>query len=113
VKKKDMSEAEKWRAHQAKVLLESMCLEIEPGEKFEDGGVTLIVDGNHSAMQCSKCREKWDVNKIMLKNGLTKIQAFVPWGLGYRLFFNCPHGCNKAYSWKENFQWISILKDID
>ena len=113
MKKKDMSEAERWRSHQVKVLLESLCVEIEPGERFEDGGVRLIVERSHSVMQCSKCGEKWDVDTITLKNGLMRIRAFVPWGLGYRFFFSCPHGCNKTYGWKENIQWVSALKEID
>jgi hypothetical protein len=108
--KNGSAKKERWNSRQASVVLDSLCVEIEPDEKFKNGEV---VHEYNCVMQCKRCGATWKIDSINLKNGLVRIQAFIPWGLGYRFFFRCPNECNKAYKWKENIQWVSVLKEID
>jgi hypothetical protein len=101
MKNKDNSDAERWRTYQAKVLLESLCLDIEQGEKFEGGGVRLVVESTCSFMQCNKCGHRWEVDMIRQKNGLLRIRAFVPNAIEYRPFYYCPNECNRDFRWRE------------
>jgi hypothetical protein len=60
---------------------------------------------SHCVMQCTKCGETWDVNATPYY-GIWEMQVFLPCGLGYRFFYTCPQGCNKAYRWLEHIPWL-------
>jgi hypothetical protein len=113
MKKDSPTKRERWNARQARVVLDSLCVDVEPDEGFENGDVRLVSDEHCCLMQCLKCGASWEVDSINLKSGLLRVQAFVPWGLGYRFFFQCPNECNRAYIWREDFQWVSVMKDVD
>jgi len=110
---KDLTDAEKWRIHQAEVLLESMCVEIEHIIDLEDVCVRLIVSRDKSVMECKKCGEKWEVDTIMLKNGRLRLKAYIQHGKGYVSSYECPNKCNKDRNWRENICWCSVLKNCD
>jgi hypothetical protein len=105
--------AERWNVRQARVLLDSLCLELEADERLEGGDITLAEGEDCLVVRCNKCGEEWEVDSIALANGALRVQAFVPWGLGYRYFYRCPCGCNKDYSWDKDALWCSVLAEID
>jgi hypothetical protein len=109
----DLTDAEKWRTHQAKVLLESMCVEIGHSVDMEAEDVYLIMSRDKSVMKCKECGAEWDVETIMLKNGRLRLRAFLQRGMGYISSYKCPVGCNEERNWRENICWSSILKKCD
>ncbi len=104
---------DKWKTRQARVLLDSLCVDLWPEERFEGGDVGLLLEDNRCVIHCEKCGEAWEVDSIVLNNGLVRIQAFIPWGLGYRDFYRCPNECNKTYNWDEGSQRSRVLDDIN
>lgn len=110
---KNLTNAEKWKIHQAKVLLESLCVDIEHSVNLEVEGVNLIVSRDNSVMECNKCGEKWEVETIMLKNGRLRLRAYIQKGMGYVSSYKCPNKCNENKNWRENICWCSVLNNCD
>jgi hypothetical protein len=58
MKKKNTPEMERWNNFHEVIILESSCMESEPGEEFERGGISIRRD---------KRAYRWEVHTITLK----------------------------------------------
>jgi len=83
---KNLTNAEKWKIHQAKVLLESLCVDIEHSVNLEVEGVNLIVSRDNSVMECNKCGEKMGSRNNYAQERTFKITSIYPKRNGICLF---------------------------
>ena len=113
MKKDRPTKSERWNTRQARVVLDSLCVDIGQDEGFEKGDVRLVSDEHSCLMRCLKCGASWEVDSISVNSGHLRVQAFIPWGLGYRFFFQCPNECNRSFILREDIQWVSVMKKVD
>jgi hypothetical protein len=89
--KKHLSDAEKWRRHQAEELLKSIIEVVE----FDDLGVKLLAGHSQSTMECKTCGTRWDVGAGESEKGYKCRLFILDADDNYRVFFHCPKGCNE------------------